>query len=529
MKRLFYFTGYRLKVFHWKGRTLAGEIAFEPSASGLDAFRTYLQQSVNLPAKLLVDVIEEDFRIETVPHVGSKDRKAVITRLIDRFYRSSQQYCYSEVIGRETSGRKDDRVLIGAMTNPALIQPWLSIIEECEVPLAGIWTLPLVSRNLLPKINAGKGVTLLVSQQVNSNVRQSLFRDGKLLSSRQSIINQDMSDSVNIGAYTGPEVERTLKFLRNQGLLGMDEVVNLHVIGNDQQMASLQQAFVSDERQQVSVHSTSAIIKKLRLKNVGTAFSDGVFSWLCVEQQFRYSHYGDYSLFTRYFNALASSALYVASLLVLVAGFLLTESNISSALGHKEATVLLKKEEQEYRTIYNKRFKDYEAVFDNAGLMNSAVELAERIRHNGRTSPLDFMLQLSHILSRPGLPEIEVDKIEWWAVNSDEENRPVNVDSKSRAANFTAATEVFHHAVLSGRIRVSEYDYRESINQINMIIHALEAHDEVIDVDIISLPVDMRSNSKFSTESGVELNDKKGRDLRGMFKLKLTMRASEHV
>lgn len=227
MKRLFYFTGYRLSVLHWKGKELIGTSSFEPTDSGLDNFRAYLQQTENIAGNFLVDVIEEDFRSEKVPHVGSKDRKSVISRLVDRYYRSSQNYCYSEIIGREKIGRKDDLVVIGAMTNPQLIKPWLAIIDECEVPLSGIWTLPLISKHLLKTLKATNDVVLLVSQQVNSNVRQTLFRDGKLISSRQSIINQDHNDISGIGELAATEVARTIQFLRSKNLIGENEIINL--------------------------------------------------------------------------------------------------------------------------------------------------------------------------------------------------------------------------------------------------------------------------------------------------------------
>jgi len=78
MKRLFYFTGYRLSVLHWQGKQLVGTSSFEPTESGLEKFRSYLSQTENIPGKFLVDVIEEDFRNEKIPHVGSKDRNAVL-------------------------------------------------------------------------------------------------------------------------------------------------------------------------------------------------------------------------------------------------------------------------------------------------------------------------------------------------------------------------------------------------------------------------------------------------------------------
>ena len=105
MKRLFYFTGYRLSVLHWKGKRLIGHSSFEPTETGLNQFRNYLLQTANISSKFLVDVIEEDFRNEKIPHVGSKDRSAVIGRLIDRYYRSSQDDGYHELIGREKEGR----------------------------------------------------------------------------------------------------------------------------------------------------------------------------------------------------------------------------------------------------------------------------------------------------------------------------------------------------------------------------------------------------------------------------------------
>ncbi len=405
IKRLFYFTGYRLSVLHWKGRKLVGSSSFEPTEHGLDSFRDYLTQTGNIPGKFLVDVIEEDFRNEKIPHVGSKDRNSVISRLIDRYYRSSQAYCYSEVIGRVKDGRKDDIVLIGAMTNPQLIQPWLSVLDECEVPLSGIWTLPLISKKLLKTIKATRGVVLLVSQQVSSNVRQTLFRDGKLISSRQSIINQDMGDISAIGKLAVPEVNRTMEFLRAQNLVAIDETINLHILGSNEQLLSLQQSFKTDGRQTVTIHPIADIQNKLGLKGIAEKFADNIFAWLCVSQSLSASHYGERQAFNRYYNMLAATTLYVASLLVVISGVLLTESNISAALEHEKSIVLLGKEEKSYKDLYAKKFKDFEDVFQNAGVMNSAVELAKQIKINSATSPLDFLISLSELLARKQLEQ----------------------------------------------------------------------------------------------------------------------------
>lgn len=522
MKRLFYFTGYRLSVLHWKGKELLGTTSFEPTDIGLNKFRSYLEQTEKLAGKLLVDVIEEDFRNEKIPHVGSRDRKSVINRLVDRYYRSSKNYCYSEVIGREKGGRKDDVVLLGAMTNPKLIEPWISILDECEVPLSGIWTLPLISKKLLKTIKATTGVVLLVSQQVNSNVRQTLFRDGKLISSRQSIVNQDINDISAIGELAAPEVKRTIEFLRAQGLIGLNEIINLHILGSNQQLVSLEQSFIPNDRQTVNIHPVDEVQDKLGLKGAGEKFSDSIFAWLCVRQDVTSTHYGEAGLFKRYHNNLLAAALYVSSLLVVLASILTTESNISNAFEYEKSISLLKVEETNYKELYSKKFEDFEGVFQNAGVMNSAVELADQIKLNSATSPLDFMISLSRALSQHALNDLLIDKIEWQAVSIDETKQEV------LKANFTDKRMVKHSAIITGRIAIPENKYRASVDHIQKILTSLKASPRIEQVEVLKMPVDLRSESKFSTESGIDVRNDGKKETAGIFSFKITMRAPEH-
>ena len=56
------------------------------------------------------------------------------------------------------------------------------------------------------------------------------YRDGKLISSRQSIINQEIEDISAIGKLAEPEVNRTIDFVRGQNLVGANEVIDLHIL-----------------------------------------------------------------------------------------------------------------------------------------------------------------------------------------------------------------------------------------------------------------------------------------------------------
>lgn len=300
-------------------------------------------------------------------------------------------------------------------------------------------------------------------------------------------------------------------------------MINLHILGSDEQLVSLQQAFKTKEQQTVAIHQIAVIHEKLGLKDVSAKFSDGIFAWFCLDQQLVPSHYGKAQEFNRYHNKLAAVALYAASVLVLISSVLITQSNISDAIEYEKSISLLNQEEKSYKELYSKKFKDFEEVFQNAGVMNSAVDLAGQIRRNSATSPLDFLITLSNIISKEVASDIHIDKIEWAAVNIDEQA------SRAVKANFTDRSLVKHSAVVTGRIDIPENDYRASVTNIQAIIDSLNANARVEKVEALQMPVDLRSDSKFSTESGVEIKRRRGDESSGVFSLKITMRAPDHV
>ena len=537
MKRVFYFSGHRLTVFHWSGKSLSGACSFEPNSDGYEKFREYLLSSAKSSTAMLLDVIEEDFRKEVIPHVFGKDRKAVISRLIDRYYRASRQYTYAEVQGRLKSGRKDDEVLIGAITNPALIKPWLDIIEECDVPLSGIWSLPLVSKDVLSAIGAKKGPVLLVSQQVNSNLRQTFFIDGKMISSRQSVINQDAANITNIGRLAKPEVDRTLTFMRNQHQVDDDEVIHVHIIGSDSQLDSLAESFEPDPTHDFQIHRIKDVHDKLGIKGLPDKFSDGVFSWLTVNKFSAKSHYGETKEFTRFYHSVLSSALYATSVVVVLAALLMTESNISEGMSLKRSTDLLKQESTEFKRVYKEKYEAYEELFSNAGLMDTAVTLVRQIETSSDNTPMDFMVELSKIISQPHLGMVYIDKIEWTTRQIDSGKAKKKSRKKQVATiayketNPASSDNIQHVAVVSGRIPVASDNYRESVNHINNIISVIGENERVEDVSAISLPVEVRSSKKFASESKTSLPGEATttKENTGAFSLRVIMKAAENA
>ena len=90
MKRILYFTGYRMVAQEWSGQKLTSSVYFEPDEQGLDLFTAYLSSLKHEPVRLLVDLIEEEFRQIKIPLIRGSGRQEILNRNFAKFFRNSE-------------------------------------------------------------------------------------------------------------------------------------------------------------------------------------------------------------------------------------------------------------------------------------------------------------------------------------------------------------------------------------------------------------------------------------------------------
>ena len=130
-RRLLLIGSDKLAVYHWNKGRITQSYLFDTEETGRQQFERYMAATAADNLYILIDVAEEEFRQEMIPHVFGSDREAVLERKQGRLFRNSQYY-YSEIQDREKEGRRDDQVLLTAITNTALVKPWLEIIEKVQ-------------------------------------------------------------------------------------------------------------------------------------------------------------------------------------------------------------------------------------------------------------------------------------------------------------------------------------------------------------------------------------------------------------
>lgn len=206
----------------WQNGELSAEECFADNAEGKEQFTAFLKTH-RAPALLLTDLVEEDFRHETVPHLRGSDRTELIQRKLEQYYRDTP-FRQAITLQRHKEGRRDDDMLFSALTNPALITPWLDIMLAHNIALAGIYSIPNISAPLVKDISSGS--LLLLSWEKHAGLRQTYF-DAKLLSfSRLTPIN----DSGSFCATAGTEAVRIQQYLNNLSLLPPGQALNVTII-----------------------------------------------------------------------------------------------------------------------------------------------------------------------------------------------------------------------------------------------------------------------------------------------------------
>src|SRR5437763_8608037 len=187
-RHFLYLTNARLVSLATRRGRIIARREFAASGAGAAEFDRYIAGMNDVMTHLFTDLAEEDFRLDTIPHVGGRDRDAILNRKLAQIFRSTP-YRHALLQGREQDGRRDDRVFYTAITNPELLRPWLEMLERLRVPLAGIHSAAVFSGTLLQELDLVFAHTLLVTFTPGDAMRQSYFRGGEIKFSRVTPID----------------------------------------------------------------------------------------------------------------------------------------------------------------------------------------------------------------------------------------------------------------------------------------------------------------------------------------------------
>lgn len=238
-KTLFFLSSDNFHAQIWKNGVLGAPYYFSNSVEGLERFAEFLRTHQD-PAYILVDLIEEDFRQETVPHLTGSSHQALVQRKFDQYYRSTP-YRLSQLQQRQTEGRRDDELLFSALTNPSRISAWLDLLLLHKTPIVGVFSIPHTSEPLIKDIDSDH--LLLLSWEKDAGLRQSYFLNKRLRFSRLTPIHPNTPFAEVIAT----ESARTLQYLQSLSLTPHGQLLNVHIICHANDKVQLDQQLYNSQ------------------------------------------------------------------------------------------------------------------------------------------------------------------------------------------------------------------------------------------------------------------------------------------
>jgi len=492
-KLLLHLTGDRLCCWLWERGVLAGGPCFDSSAEGVQGFSAWLEGRQDIPALMLADLVEEDFQRQMLPHVAGRAGLNMRERRLSQAWRDTP-YRAAQVQGREAEGRRDDIVLLSALTKPAILAPWLDMLESRQLALAALYSPALLSGAFLPEEAQREPHLLLVTEHA-SGIRQTYFQFGMVRFSR-------LAQAANSAEQ---EAERTRQFLSGAHMLPRDATLQVLALLPLARIAAPNPAGIAPQLDW-RVMPLEEVAARHRLS--ATENPDQLFLGLAA----RTAPPGHYPLGARQrYYALwrARKALYASSAVLAACCVLWAASNIAGYALARSHTRELRKEAQGYTTAYQRSMSNMPPAVDKTANMKAAVLIAQMVARQGPW-PQAAMIKLSEALERS--PQIRLIQLDWRA--NAPGVQPVTASSPFSGATASPALLAPVSSLLIGipkapaqqvrlqaEVLVEQDDYRSVLLSMNRFAQELARTPGML-VEIEQLPFDVRPSVKLTGKAG---------------------------
>ncbi|MEX0964842.1 MAG: hypothetical protein WDZ52_12455 [Pseudohongiellaceae bacterium] len=216
-----------LAVYGLDNGRLMKMATFEDSDIGHEKFRDYIIDESLKHISIVVDSPAEDFIVEKVVHVSTYDRKSFLNRKMDQHFRNAD-YRSAKVLGREKTGRKDDRVLFSAITQTRSIDNWMRVMLQEQVSVTSITSPAFAICKVATELGLETTNAILLVNWQRNGIRQSLISNHKLWFSRLTPLPTD--PEADLAKAILDATLQSREYLERVGLLDVENAPDLHVV-----------------------------------------------------------------------------------------------------------------------------------------------------------------------------------------------------------------------------------------------------------------------------------------------------------
>jgi hypothetical protein len=489
-RRLLYLGTQEMTAWHWRRGALACEAAFPPTEAGVRQFAHYLAQNPKSRFSLLVNVADEGFRIETIPYLRGGDRQTVIRRkLAQTFFNAPFSAALS--LGHEKNRRKDERLLLANLANPAFFRPWIDALQATDATLSGIFSLPLAAPEICRLLRLPPEPCLLLTVQDRS-IRQNFLDRGELYFSRLTPLQH--SDAAGLARAFATESARLQQYLSSQRLIGRGQTT-AHLLAHPAAFRAIRETCADTPAIRFNLLDLTECARRAGLTAAPQdTRAETLFLHLLATRPPAVQFAGE-DLRHGFRVARIRSALRYAGLAAFAVGLALAGKYAHDARRTALHAAALYAEAAQARQHYGEIVKTFPQLPIDNETLKRAIEryLAEERRS---TTPAAFYREISRALDAE--PAVEIERLDWRIggfAGEDGEAAPPPEDGES--------------IVVRGTLRQgAQASARQTLAAFERFVEALRAGG--LRVDILRQPLDVASGSSLTSDAAQE--EEKPRD-----------------
>jgi len=486
MSQILYVTGQSITLYTKSRSGVELQDRFTCDEAGYSSLRTTLSAGSANPIAILVDLIEEEFREESLPHTLGRDRSRLHARHAGKLFRSTPFRSY-RVVGRQKSGRRDDQVLFTALTNRDNIEPLLNVLHEVGIPVSGIHSLPVLTRCLLKPMGVKNNHALIISSQPDGGLRETFLRSGKVHFSRLAPVSEKTLE--DYWRLVSSEAQKTQRYLHTLRLLGYNEPLEVYVLMDKDRTVAFERQQLDTDSMSFSAVDLADLSQQLGYKHYPqTHYSDALFSYLLGRNAIRNHYAGPAHL--RGFRAWQmAQGLRAAAWLVAVGGSTLAGMNTVDGMLMQEEKIQIEQATAQITDQYHKATNQLPIEPSAALAMRDAIRFADTVQ--ARDADLDHLFRITG-KAFANQPNLAMKKFDWFLTQ-----QPTAVSLSDLGDDNMEGFGPARYLVssITGHLRNFDGSFKRAHEQIEALSSWLARQPDVVESRIVRNPLETRADA----------------------------------
>jgi len=518
-------TAHNLLAGLWPAGKLQGSQIFVNDDAGHLAFAEFLQQYPATPVYLMADAVEEDYRLESVPHVTGAAKRELIERKLNQFYRGLE-YRTAHFIHRDKDKRKDDKFLFVALNNADFLQNWMTVIQSVEAQLVGVYLLPMLSQVLVRQLKL-MAPHILLCEKLSSGLRQTYLHNGRLRMSR--LVSNVPSAANQLGYFYLVETEKTRLYLISQRFISRETPLHLVLASIDGDTQHICQGISQEQGLECSDVNLSQLAKNLSLSASLVQKMPELLHMQLLASGHLVDNLAPASRIKTYQFGKVKQAINIATVALGVIGLGAAIWVLMQGLDHKAGLNQAMQDTAIQQHRYDEVAKNFPETPISAADLKTAVELDKTIATYPK-SPRRVMLVVSAALEQS--PEVQLDRLRWVLTNDtnikDEDKLialpATNLQAGANPQLAADPTKLNELAFVTAEISGFTGDYRAALNSVHRFVTTLKADKRVAAVEVLQQPVNV---SSYVNLQGSTTDEQATQTQPALFKLKVILKAAD--